>query len=164
MWITSCPSWFGLFKIKQKHWWGTFLTKICLCIWLACTKALWYKTGNILTLGISAQGYIHFQFRISRPTLPLDCSELTEKSTASTRSLLSHPLMLCSSVSAIISWVEVCMGTPLPLAEYSTSLPDLNTASFLDRALVNQHCHLRIEDYDDRKAMTVFPQEKKRVC
>lgn len=139
-----------------------------MCVWMACNKALWCKTdNNILTLGISAQGYIHFQFHISSPTLPLDCSEFTETSTASTRSLLSHPFMLCScSVSVISSWVEVCAGTPSALAEDSTSLPDcnLNTASFLDRALVNQHCHLRIEDYDYRKAMTVFPQKKKRAC
>lgn len=135
-----------------------------VCVWMACNKALWCKTDSILTLGISAQGYIHFQFHISRPTLRLDCSEFTETSTASTRSLPSHPLMLCScSVSVISSWVEVCPGTPSALAENSTSLPDcnLNTASFLDRVLVNQHCHLRIENYDDRKVMTVFTQEKK---
>ena len=46
----------------------------------------------------------------------------------------------------------------LPLPDYN-----LNTASLLDRALTSPHCHLRVEDYGDRKGITAFPKKKEPI-
>lgn len=57
------------------------------------------------------------------------------------------------------------MGGQAALAQDTTSLPEYkpSTASPLGRALTSPHCHLRVEDYGDRKGTAAFPKKKEPI-